>query len=255
MVLKIEAFGRLQKQRTPIEEAVDWLCGYYMDPNYYAAEERTIKAIVDRLKPLIEVAPYKPVNKKLYRVISKFREGEFKGTLKPNQAHSLTWCTTEKEWDDIAGRIGLSHLDDWYVVEVQDSVMELCNTEWIVNKVRPWVKKNLPDHLYFLDDQVTSQRSEKEVIAFSRQPIKAKVVYRDLEPVVRPKRTAHDYELEDFYPCPYCHDDLNGDMGPTVDELAEREPREIKCMSCGEDVYIRDDHGHIKIGKTAKDVK
>lgn len=174
----LNAAARIRAARdSQIEDCVEWIEAYVNNSAQMGAQYLKADFVIGLLRPLVQAVPYRPVNKKLYHVLGSNSPVAAK-TFDADRVISLTWASTEGEWESIADSVGIADYDHFGVVEVVGQVHELFNGEWLVRDVVPYLKKNSGSRLAnSLAQLAEGFRGQKEVVAFSRSPIKTKIAH------------------------------------------------------------------------------
>lgn len=181
--MPIKSLARLQslgaKPPDPVLAAIDWLATYLeqswqMQPKYLQ-----IPQVIEILKPLMKVVPCDPLGKQLYRVVgdSKKRTVGDTDSITTKIVTSFTWGKGKSHWDALADQVGASDADYCYVLQPVSTVIEVANMAWALGPVLKYAKRVYPDakETDYLDEQAP-YKWQKEVIGYSKAPIKAKVV-------------------------------------------------------------------------------
>lgn len=169
-----------------IQSVAEWLAAYMEQSWQIANKYRKLDFVLALLKPVLKKVPCKPLNEKLYRILSANKPvtmgQDF--VLPASQAFSFTFGKGKKFWGDLGDQIGVVDQDNACVVEVLTPVVEIFNVFWAVGPflsyAKQYAKKADREAIYESVSYLDNQRGfkwQKEVVAYSKSPIKCKVVH------------------------------------------------------------------------------
>lgn len=180
--MKINAACRLRAAtEEQILDSAEYLYSWFYQSWSIPEKYRTVKYVVDKLHPIVAVVGYIPKNKPLYRLVSSDKKDAFKIrstlTLKPNGLlASYTYVTKHESLKYLAESIGADSAESCVLLEMQGTLHEVFNAEWILKSVVPLVRKYDSTKAANLKDIVKGYSWQGEVAAYNTSPVTAKVL-------------------------------------------------------------------------------